>query len=291
VDGLRRAVGDKSLGRVPPHLTLVPPVNVRGERLEDALAVLRAAAAETPAVLRLTLGGVATFLPANPVLYLSVSGDRASLDRLRDRVFAEPLARPLTWPFVPHVTLADDADPVVLSAAPAVLAGYSRVSVPIDRVYLLEEVRVEGHRVWRPVADVAFGPPAVVGRGGPLALELVRGSLIDPVAAAALDAHGASVAVDGIEVAGSAPRVVVTGLREGHVVGVATAWLGPDGGRVCLWVVPAHRRQGIGGHLLAAVEAAVADAGWGCSRLSGVGPAAFYAARSRFSVGEPPSLT
>jgi GNAT superfamily N-acetyltransferase len=124
-----------------------------------------------------------------------------------------------------------------------------------------------------------------------LGLELVRGSLIDPVAAAALDAHGASVAVDGIEVAGSAPRVVVTGLREGHVVGVATAWLGPDGGRVCLWVVPAHRRQGIGGHLLAAVEAAVADAGWGCSRLSGVGPAAFYAARSRFSVGEPPSLT
>jgi GNAT superfamily N-acetyltransferase len=167
------------------------------------------------------------------------------------------------------------------------LAGYSRVSVPIDRVHLLEEERVAGHRVWRPVADVAFGPPAVVGRGGPLALELVRGSLIDPVSATALKVGG--VPMEDV-VAQSSSRIVMTGRREGEVVGVAVAWLGPDGGRVCVWVVPAHRRQGIGGHLLAAVEAAVADAGWGCSRLSGVGPAAFYAARSRFSVGEPPPL-
>ncbi len=269
-------------------------MNVREERLEDALGVLRAAAASSPAVLRLTLGSAATFLPANPVLYLSVSGDLASLGGLRDRVFADPLARPLTWPFVPHVTLADDADPGVLSAAPAVLAGY-RVEVSIERIHLLEEVRVAGHRVWRPIADVAFGPPAVVGRGGPLALELVRGSLIDPMAAAALRAGGGAgegVGVEGVGVEGvgvdgdSSPRVVVTGLREGRVAGVGVAWLGPDGGQVCVWVVPAHRRQGIGGHLLAAVEAAVADAGWGCSRLSGIGPAGFYAARSRFSVGE-----
>ena len=30
---------------------------------------------------------------------------------LRDRVFREPLARTLTWPFVPHVTLAEEAPP------------------------------------------------------------------------------------------------------------------------------------------------------------------------------------
>src|SRR5687767_10146098 len=41
VDGLRRALGDGALGRIPPHLTLVPPVNVRDDRMADALAVLR----------------------------------------------------------------------------------------------------------------------------------------------------------------------------------------------------------------------------------------------------------
>ena len=47
IDGLRRAVGDGALGRVPTHLTLVPPVNVRHDRLADALARLRLAAAAT----------------------------------------------------------------------------------------------------------------------------------------------------------------------------------------------------------------------------------------------------
>ncbi len=45
IDGLRRALGDGALGRIPAHLTLVPPVNVREERLGEALAALRRAAA------------------------------------------------------------------------------------------------------------------------------------------------------------------------------------------------------------------------------------------------------
>lgn len=246
----------------------------------DALAVLRAAATETPPLIRVGLDGPATFLPHNPVLYLAVGGDVGAIGDLRARVFVEPLVRPLTWPFVPHVTLADDAPPAVLEAALVALAGY-RESVEVDRVHLLEEVRVGGHRVWQPRADVVFGPPTVVGRGGPLALELARGSLIDPVVAAMLTAAGAEEGAIGDE---PGRRIVVTGRREGLVAGVAAAWLGPDGGRVCVWVVPDHRRQGVGGHLLAAVEAAVVGAGWECRQLLAVGgPAEFYAARSGFS--------
>jgi hypothetical protein len=37
IDGLRRALGAGSLGRVPAHLTLVPPVNVREDDLEAGL--------------------------------------------------------------------------------------------------------------------------------------------------------------------------------------------------------------------------------------------------------------
>src|SRR5579859_4867068 len=107
VDGLRRAVGDPSLGRIPPHVTLVPPVNVRRADLLAAVDRLRRAAAATPGEIHLTLGAVTSFLPDNPVLYLAVGGDLGALRGLRDAVFAPPLERSLSWPWVPHVTLAD----------------------------------------------------------------------------------------------------------------------------------------------------------------------------------------
>lgn len=175
VDGLRRAVGDPALGRIPAHLTLVPPVNVRRDTLPAALDRLRAAAASVPGPLRLTLGRPSTFLPANPVLYLAVGGDLEGLRHLRDAVFVPPLERPLTWPWVPHVTLADNATEERISSCLDALAGYSAV-VSIDRVVILEE---GAGRVWSPLADANLGPPARIGTGG-LPLDLVRGRLVDP---------------------------------------------------------------------------------------------------------------
>jgi 2'-5' RNA ligase/GNAT superfamily N-acetyltransferase len=280
VNGLRRALGDPTLPRVPPHLTLVPPVNVRDDELGRALAVLRSAAAGAPAALRLELGPPASFLPVNPVLYLEVSGDLEAVEALRGRVLVPPLARSLTWPFVPHVTVADDADPERIAAGATVLGDY-RAATSVDRVHLLRETRRQGARHWDPVADAAFGPPAVIGRGG-LALELTRSHLLDPEAAAVV-----AVVCGRPQPAGPpdpASCVVVTGRREGVVAGVAAAWLGDDGGEVAVLVDARYRRQGIGSHLLAAVESAVKDAAWSSSHLRAIGPGAFYAARSRFSV-------
>jgi 2'-5' RNA ligase len=149
VDGLRRAVGDPALGRIPAHLTLVPPVNVR--EVKEAVAVLRRAAAPSRP-LRLELGPPATFLPVNPVLYLSVHGELDDLHALRDRVFKPPLERDLTWPFVPHVTLADEADPARIEAALTALADY-RAEVTFDRLTLLQE---GPGRIWTPLAEVAL---------------------------------------------------------------------------------------------------------------------------------------
>ena len=264
VDGLRRAVGDPGLGRVPAHLTLVPPVNVRLDDLSRALAVLRAAAAAAPEDLTLELGPPATFLPVNPVLYLPVGGAVEALQRLRDAVFQAPLARTLTWPFVPHVTLADGGDPAVLAAAPAVLAGY-RTAVEFDRVHLLQEVRGEAGREWRPLADVCFGPAVVVARDGPLALTLTRSGLVDPEAQHLLAAEGVELELAGPSPEAQPPRemAVVTARREGAVVGVGAVWLTGDGHRrVALLVATEHRRQGIGGHLVRALEAEAQREGW-----------------------------
>src|SRR3954469_19201536 len=110
IRGLWAALGELGPERIPPHLTLVPPVNVNDERLDDALGVVRAAAATTAGALDLIVGPPATFLPVTPVVYLSVGGDVDGLAALRDEVFVPPLARSLDHPFVPHVTLADGID-------------------------------------------------------------------------------------------------------------------------------------------------------------------------------------
>jgi 2'-5' RNA ligase len=152
VDGLRRALGDPALGRIPAHLTLVPPVNVRDDRVDDALAVLREASAAVEPF-EAELGPAASFLPDNPVVYLDVGGDVGALNLLRDAVFVEPLARPLTWPFVPHVTIADDAAPERIEAALIALSDY-RVRITFDAVHLLEE---QPGRLWEPIAEEPLG--------------------------------------------------------------------------------------------------------------------------------------
>jgi 2'-5' RNA ligase/GNAT superfamily N-acetyltransferase len=276
IDGLRRALGDDKLERVPPHLTLVPPVNLRHGDLGAALAVLRAAAAAAPDTLTLDLGPPAAFLPANPVVYLAVGGQLDAVEALRRRLFSPPLARELSWPFVAHVTLAELSDPDRAARAAAALGAYGATAV-VDRVHLLQEVPADGGRRWLPLADASFGAPAIVGRGG-LALELSRSQAISPEAAAILEEARWSPAEP------AARRLVVTARREGAPVALGVAWMGPDGGQVAVIVDPRHRRQGIGSHVLAAVEQSVRSSDWGCSRLRAIGPAGFYTARSLFSL-------
>ncbi len=270
VDGLRRALGDPSRRRIPPHLTLVPPVNVRDQDLDQALAVLRSAAARTR-TLALSLGPPATFLPVNPVLYLAVGGDLPGLRALRDGVFQAPLERALTLPFVPHVTLADGGDPTRIEAALGALSSY-RVELTLDRVTLLEEG--EG-RVWAPIADATLEAPAVVGRGG-LELVISRSGRLEPAALALLHRASVTEAV----ASGAAPTesttasggggLVLTARRDDLVVGVAAGWLaGPSAHLGALVVDPAARGEGIGSHLLAAFVAEAA--GCGCTVVHHVG--------------------
>jgi len=246
VDGLRRALGDGGLRRIPAHLTLVPPVNVREDRLGHALAVMRRAAAATRPFTA-TLGPPGTFLPDNPTLYLAVTGPgREAVSALRDRVFAEPLARPLTWPFVPHVTLADEADEARIAAALVALADF-RADVAFGCVHLLRE---GPGRVWSPVADAPFARPAVVGRGG-LEVELTVSEDLDPEARALARA------------AGSVPLAVSARIG-GVVAGYAVGWFRGGSAHVAaLGVGGGPIAPDVGRHLLAAFVSEAAARGCG----------------------------
>jgi GNAT superfamily N-acetyltransferase/2'-5' RNA ligase len=261
VDTLRRATGDGTFGRVPPHCTLVPPVNVRADRLADALAVLRDAAAVTRPI-RARLGPPTTFLPDNPVLYLPFEEGAGAVVALRERVFRDPLARPLTWPFVPHVTVADEVDPDRVRAAQAALCDY-RTDVTFDRVHLLQE---GPGRVWAPIADVALDAPAVVGRGG-LPVELWVADGLDPEARALSEREWEAYNASAHGRGRSTELLAITARRDGRVLGVAE---GESWGGVAylsnLVVAASERGQGVGSRLLAAFESQAAERG--CHRLA-----------------------
>jgi 2'-5' RNA ligase len=263
IKALQRAVGGRA--RVAPHVTLVPPVNVRADRVDDALAVVRTAAAAVRPI-HLRLGPAATFWPVTPVLYLAVSGELDRLGGLRDAVFVDPLAHLLDHGFVPHVTLGESLGDVDLPALAAALDSYQQ-EITVERVTVLEE---GADRHWVPLADAPLGGPRIVGRGG-LPVELSAGEVLDDEAAALLDAERGRWAGGGSRPIRSTAPVVVTARREGGLVGVATATAEDDLWIDRLVVDPAVRGQGVGRHLLAEVERI--GAGRGCRRALLICPA------------------
>ena len=158
IDGLRRALGDRQLGRIDPHITVIPPINLHDDELTDALTVVQAAAARAE-VMTLELGPVTTFSPSSPVRFLAVE-PWAPVVALYDACRQGVLERPEKRPFHPHVTIdieggvIDAQDPAV-----ALLAGY-RVEVDVDRVTVLEHVEVHDgpvRRRWEPYIAYRFG--------------------------------------------------------------------------------------------------------------------------------------
>jgi GNAT superfamily N-acetyltransferase len=214
------------------------------------------------------------------VLYLGVGGDLEDLRRLRDAVFRPPLERSLSWPWVPHVTVADEASEERIQAALVALDRYAAV-VPISRIVLLEE----DARVWRPLADAALGPPAVVGRGG-LEVELTRGRLLDPEATALVEEVEEAVPQPFTGRREDPFPIVLTARYQGKAAAVGAAWAADDGAHVGVFVAPPARRQGLGGIVLAHLESAVRADGWDCDVLHACGPAGFYRARSAWALPE-----
>ena len=287
IEGLRRALGDPSLGRMDPHLTLVPPVNVRPTDLPAAFSVLRAAAAAQRRPIVATLGPPATFLPHNPVLYLEVGGDIERLARLRDDVFEAPLARTLTWPWVPHVTLGDGIGEDRIDAALTVLRDYTALTT-FDRVTLLEE---RSGRTWVPLADASLEPPIVIGTGG-MAVTLTRGRTLDPEARAAIPPDQAVLFDEELPSGAAGPPdigfpsvnpIVLTARTDEGVAGFAVAWVDGKGAHAGVFVAEACRRQGVGGHLLAHLESTARAAGWDYPSLQAEGPEGFYETRSAWA--------
>ena len=109
VRAVREAAGDPLAEVVPPHITLLPPTAVDVDSLDEVMRHLRNVAAGTrPFDVR--IDEVGTFRPVSPVVYLGLRSGAEECDSLQARVRDRhgPLARSLSFPFHPHVTLAHE---------------------------------------------------------------------------------------------------------------------------------------------------------------------------------------
>lgn len=278
VTGIRRALTG-SEGRLAPHVTLVPPLNLADTAREDAFAVVRNAAARA-APLALVLGPPAIFDRPRAVLYLAVGGDLDGLDALRRDASLPPLAPPEARParpFVPHVTLARGLRPAEAAERAALLGAY-RASLTCRSVQLLEEEPSPGGPRWRLLASEVLGGRAVRGRGG-LEVEVQLAERLDPVASAVLEeARAAEQRASGVSGPDQRRPFAFTVRRDGVLVGGAT---GAICGGTCelgeLLVVATERGLGAGGRLLEAVVRYAGEAG--CARVLVRGSAGAAGAR------------
>ncbi len=103
----RRRIGDPEAGKIPPHVTLLPPTDFDADQLELVDKHLTMAAA-TVAPFTMRLAGTGTFRPVSQVVFVQVSAGIAQCELLEEAVRRHPIERQVEFPYHPHVTVGHD---------------------------------------------------------------------------------------------------------------------------------------------------------------------------------------
>lgn len=150
--------GSRNAVRLPPHITLLPPLRAGVEYEQQATAALAAfAAGEAP--FKVGLAGFAWF--GDRTLFVRVR-EGTALRALQARLLAWcathlPQVRPENRPYTPHLTLATrDLPPAQVPALRELFAG--RAYAAAFAVTQLTLFRHDG-RQWEPRATFALGRP------------------------------------------------------------------------------------------------------------------------------------
>jgi 2'-5' RNA ligase len=148
----REEFGDPLAHAIPTHVTLLPPTELSDETLLSVDYHLRWVA-ERESPFDIHLRGTATFRPVSPVVFVQLAKGISECERLEAKVRSGPLARPLSFPYHPHVTVAHHVPEEALDRAFDTLSSYdARFSVWGFSLY---EHGPDG--MWRPQRDYAFG--------------------------------------------------------------------------------------------------------------------------------------
>jgi 2'-5' RNA ligase len=156
---VHRLTGSRNAVRLPPHITLLPPLRETPDFEQDCVAALAAFAAGE-AGFEVALDGFAWF--GNRTLYVHVS-EATALRAFHARLMAWcaahlPRVRPENRPYTPHLTLATrDLPPAQVPALRQLFDG--RTYTAAFAVAQLTLFRHDG-REWQPRATFSLGHPA-----------------------------------------------------------------------------------------------------------------------------------
>ena len=120
----RTKVGDPQASLVPPHVTLLPPTEVTAADRPAITAHLADVARAHPPF-EMHLSGTGTFAPVSQVVFVAVARGIGNCELIANDVRCGPLARGLSYPYHPHVTVAHDVLPDMLDLAYCGLADLS----------------------------------------------------------------------------------------------------------------------------------------------------------------------
>ncbi|WP_134322713.1 2'-5' RNA ligase family protein [Cumulibacter soli] len=145
---VRRRAGDALADLVAPHITLVPPTPVRRQDVETLLSRVRERCAQHRAFL-VRLRGTGSFRPVSDVVFVAVADGIAGCEQLAaDLLDMEGLRITRSFPYHPHVTIAQDVDEQALDAAFERLENF-RADLRVDAVSVH---RQESDGSWIPIA-------------------------------------------------------------------------------------------------------------------------------------------
>lgn len=119
---IRQLLGEPSALKVPPHITLIPPVAVNVAKREQILTHLQNVASTTRSF-RVKVEDVETFLPRSPVAYLGLREGGPACSSLASQLRAGPLFFEPRFDYHPHVTLMQDLTEEKLQLAKELTAG------------------------------------------------------------------------------------------------------------------------------------------------------------------------
>ena len=156
VENLRREL-HPDLPHLAAHLTILPPRPLQGTESAALQALERICGQEEP--FEVNLGGVETFVPVTPTVYIRVDGEASRMCQLHSRLNTEALAFHEEWPYIPHLTIVKmSGEDAAQNAFQIARDRWSRHSG--SRRILLERltfVREDAQNCWIDLAPIPLG--------------------------------------------------------------------------------------------------------------------------------------
>ncbi len=144
--------GDRHGATIPSHITLVPPIEVEQEQLNEVERHLDQVASSS-APYRIHLRGSGTFRPVSPVVFVNLVEGISQTEQLAHDCRRGPLPAEQDFPYHPHVTVAHLLDDARLDRAFEQLAGF-------DCAYIVADFHLYVHdpdQGWQATRDFVLG--------------------------------------------------------------------------------------------------------------------------------------